>query len=317
MLRFFVGTMPVRMHVLLPVLWLLALQMGMGSETIALLFALLGHEAAHIAAAKRAGMRIKEMELTPMGAAARMDGLWGTDAARIAVVAMAGPAANAVMIALWMAAAYSSLCAAHTAAGMIRANGLILGINLLPALPLDGGRALWALLGRRMGVTRAVRAGVLCGCTLAAALAGAVLWQGIARGVWNLSLLSAAVYICACALNEMAPAAGASAESFVFRADELRRHGALPVRHIVVPCDITLGSAVGLVRPGGVHVFLLYDNNMRPVDTLEESDLLAAFPAQADRPLCAIAHARRPENAAAVHAKPRNSPVLFKQSAHS
>lgn len=288
-MRFVIGGVPVRMHVLLPLLWALAVRMGLGQEALALLAALLGHEAAHVLAAKAAGMRVKELELTPMGAAARLDNPWNAGAARMVGVSLAGPAANLLLLGLWAAVSYAGWINPRTAWRMIRANWMLMTVNLVPALPLDGGRALCALLADKMGAGRAARLGIRAGCAFAACLALAALWLGATRGVWNLSLFSAAAYLCACALHERDAAAGASAEGLVFRREELQKKGALPVRELAVCQELPLAQAMRLVRPGCVQIFRLYDAAMCPVGVLEESALLEAFPTRAEKTLAEIA----------------------------
>lgn len=276
---------PVRVHALLPLLGLLAAQMDLSREALAMLPALFGHEAAHVLCAAACGMQIRELELTPLGAAARMDNPWNASAPRIFLTAMAGPAANAGMICLWACAAYAGWIGPEGARRLIGANVLLLFANLLPALPLDGGRALCAALAPRIGVGKAVRVGVRLGYALALVLAGGAVWLGCARRVWNISLFAAAAYLAACASREILSAAGVSAEGLAFRREELLRRGSLPVREIALREDMPLARALSQIRPGAVHVLRLYDDAMRPAGVLQEADLLSAFPAAADQPL--------------------------------
>jgi len=67
------------------------------------------------------------------------------------LVAAAGPAANLAMLAFWalvLRVAVNSPLAAMAEAGVI-ANLVIMAVNLLPILPLDGGRILLSVLPRR------------------------------------------------------------------------------------------------------------------------------------------------------------------------
>lgn len=297
MIRLRIGDIPVRIHPLMPLLIALAWHMGAGPEALAYLPALLGHEAAHAVAARLCGLQIEEMELTPLGAAARLRSPWNAGAGRIAIAAMAGPAANFAMLCAVSTAAYAGWIAPDAAWRLIRANILLMLVNLVPALPLDGGRALCALLTGRLGVMRAVRIGIWGGVGFAALLAGAAIWTGLRRGVWNIAVFAAAVYIAACALREKEAAAQAGAESLICRRDELRRRGTLPVRLLAVSAEMPVSQALRLIRPGSVHVFRLYDDAMQPAGEISEGDLLRAFPALAAQPLSGLlrggAHVRQ------------------------
>ena len=67
--------------------------------------------------------------------------------------------------------------------------------NLLPALPLDGGRILYALLQKPMGEAKALHFGVWLGRILAILLACACVFLRVRTGKWNLSFLLAAVFV--------------------------------------------------------------------------------------------------------------------------
>lgn len=106
------------------------------------------HELGHALVARRLGVRIKEVELHFFGGAAKM-----LDAPRhprheIAIAA-AGPA---VSFALAGVTYLASMVSSSGALGWVALINLGIGVfNLLPALPMDGGRILRAALSLRMG----------------------------------------------------------------------------------------------------------------------------------------------------------------------
>jgi Zn-dependent protease/predicted transcriptional regulator len=129
---------------------------ALGLASALLLFAsILAHEFGHALVARRRGVKIEEIDLWLLGGVARMSGQPKTaeDELRFA---LAGPAVTAVVAALFGALA---VALPHSTPAALRAlvgyqwqvNLLILGLNLLPAFPLDGGRVARALLWRRSG----------------------------------------------------------------------------------------------------------------------------------------------------------------------
>lgn len=284
-MRLRIGPYSVRVHALLPILWLLAAHMGLGAQAAAFLPALAVHEAAHLLAAKCCSIPVEGLELTPLGASIRLRGPWNAHPLRIVCMALAGPGASLLFLCLTAACAYAGALSPEKALLLIRPNVLLALVNLVPALPLDGGRALCALLSVRSGVTKAVRIGVMLGYAFSALLAGAAVFAGARDGVWNIAPIAAAVYICACASREIGCAAGADAQSLVLRGEELRRRGRLPVRLLAVSQEETVAGAMAAVRPGSVHLFVLYDGAMRPAGMLGEAQLLERFPAEASAPL--------------------------------
>jgi PDZ domain-containing secreted protein/Zn-dependent protease/CBS domain-containing protein len=112
------------------------------------------HELGHAFRALREGMKIEGITLWLFGGVARFAGLFPSPGAELRV-AIAGPAVSLVIaLVTWgMAGAAHALglpAAVTAAAGYLaRINGILVAFNLVPALPLDGGRVLRAVLWHR------------------------------------------------------------------------------------------------------------------------------------------------------------------------
>ncbi len=145
------GYYPGEVHGITP-----AASYALGLASALLLFAsILAHEFGHAIVARRRGVKIEEIDLWLLGGVARMSGNPKTadDELRFA---LAGPAVTAVVAAIFGAAALalptSTPAALRAVVGyQAEINLLILGFNLVPAFPLDGGRVARALLWRRSG----------------------------------------------------------------------------------------------------------------------------------------------------------------------
>lgn len=179
-----------------------------GAALVAVLFgSVLAHELGHCAQARALGLRVRDVTLLPVGGFSRVE--MGDDPGEALWVSLAGPVVNvgiaAVCAALALAARVPSphsfsafVLAVHRpgwgglvvyAVGANLALGLL---NLLPVPPLDGGRALAALLALGRGpdqgaelagqvghvVVCAVAAGALCLDSVALALAALLLAAG-------------------------------------------------------------------------------------------------------------------------------------------
>lgn len=113
------------------------------------------HELGHLAAMMMLGARVESIRVEDAGLVIRYGRSlsYGGDA----IVALAGPAINLITAIL---NSYLTACGVFSmVAYRFSGAGIVLGLfNLLPALPLDGGGALYSLLAQRWEPDRAMRA---------------------------------------------------------------------------------------------------------------------------------------------------------------
>lgn len=132
-------------------------------EAVTLLVIILIHEIGHIWTALSYGWRVEEVQLLPFGGVAKVNELGSTTAMEEMIVALAGPLNNGLMV--WVAYFFSSLgwWDAEWTQFFIEANLFIGLFNLLPVLPLDGGKVLQCLLSLRLPYLKAIKLSILFG----------------------------------------------------------------------------------------------------------------------------------------------------------
>lgn len=267
---------PVHAHwtlILMPALLALS---GLGSALLAVAVSVLSHEAAHALAARAAGVRVKELLLTPFGGALRIEGLWGFRPGQVALVAMAGPAASLVVMACAATLAYAGLVSPRAAGEWVRVNLMLAAFNLLPALPLDGGRLMTASLGKSLGASKALRVGVMLGQALGIAMLALAVWQFAAARKVNLTIILCALYVLWSGPAEKRSADGAELLSLLARRDELKEEGVLPLTWIAADQSLRCQDAVRRLRARRVHRIAVYGDGMCLMGAVEEQELIAA-----------------------------------------
>ncbi|MEM7158827.1 MAG: site-2 protease family protein [Myxococcota bacterium] len=169
----------------------LAVVLGVGF-LLAVFASVLLHELGHALMARRFGIRTRRIVLSPIGGVAQLEGMPAAPRQELAV-ALAGPAVNFALAAgLWvLSPVFAGVPLLSSMVGGVMVANLVLGtFNLLPAFPMDGGRALRALLAERKGSTRATEIAARIGKGLALVMGLAGLWWGqyllalVAAFVW-------------------------------------------------------------------------------------------------------------------------------------
>lgn len=155
---------------------------------LAVFASVLLHELGHALVARRYGVRTHNILLTPIGGIASLEGMPRAPKAEIAV-ALAGPAVNlAIAVGLGLFAVVTGWSAFGLLQPLLFANVSLALFNLIPAFPMDGGRALRAYLAMRVGARRATAVAVGLGKTVAVVMA-------IAGLLFNPMLLVIAVFV--------------------------------------------------------------------------------------------------------------------------
>lgn len=134
---------------------LLSVLLGVGF-LLAVFASVLLHELGHALVARRYGIATRRIILSPIGGIAQLEGMPKKPRQELAV-ALAGPAVNFLLaFGLWFFSPIFGAGFLGSLVGSLIVANLTLGLfNLIPAFPMDGGRALRAFLAERMGSRRA------------------------------------------------------------------------------------------------------------------------------------------------------------------
>ena len=168
--------------------------------------ALAVHELGHALAARLLGERICTVELAPFGGVMTYaPGYSPAKGLRGIALAAAGPLGNELALLLLGVATRSellcSLMNGELLRQMIGANAAMLALNLLPALPLDGGRIVFCAGYYLFGVSALSLLLCALGTALGLLLCSLAVYGALALGTLNLSLMIVGGYLTVCAVR--------------------------------------------------------------------------------------------------------------------
>ncbi len=159
------------------------------------------HELGHALAARRFGIKTRDITLLPIGGVARLQRMPRQPLQEL-VIALAGPAVNVLIVALLLGtlrmqgytlAQTLSLELLQTSflTRLMWANVILVLFNLLPAFPMDGGRVVRSILALAVSYLRATQIAVVIGRIMAVAFAAWAFYSGS----WMLLFIAAFVYL--------------------------------------------------------------------------------------------------------------------------
>jgi Zn-dependent protease/CBS domain-containing protein len=225
---------------------------------IAMFTCVLLHEFGHVIAARRYGIRTPDITLLPIGGLARLERM-PREPMQELIVAIAGPAVN-VVIGLILLMFHGLVPFDEFMDELIRGsftgrlmvwNFVMVGFNMIPAFPMDGGRVLRAVLAMFLDYGQATRVAATLGQGLA--VIGAMV--ALLTPGYHLLPLLIALFIFMAAGQEAAYVTDQESMR------GLRVRDAMVTNFRTLPHDAVLRDAVQLLLSGTQHDFPVLDEN--------------------------------------------------------
>lgn len=231
------------------------------------------HEMGHLVTAKHMGLTPKEILLLPFGGVARLEEDIGLDPEQEMRVALAGPWTSLLMVG--GAAVLRVFFPSQHLDYLLQANTVLALFNLLPALPLDGGRVYRAYLvaeqGWRAGTIRAVRASRFCSWLCFFLGIALMLVHSLSL---NLLLIAGFLYFSSRRILEQSTYQLMAYLSNKQR--EIAREGVMSTAVLAVAYDCQGKDVLHYLVPKKYHFFYVLNNNGQVLGIVSEERLLQA-----------------------------------------
>jgi len=264
----------IRINLFFMLLCALYIALGLTVEVLFILVAVLVHEISHVVMALALGVKVTEIELLPFGGQAKIEDFTGLEPDHEIYIALVGP-----IVSLSLAGIFYFIQARMTSTYLplfININ-LFLGVfNLCPALPMDGGRILRALLSQAIGYKKATGR--------AAALGKLIAVLFILIGLYQVYFQhSGANYVVVgmllfwAARREGQLLVYAFMRYLVNKKGELSKHGVLPAQQIISREDTLIKKILESTRPSYYLVVVAVDEADHLIGMRSEAELIECF----------------------------------------
>jgi len=268
---------PIRIHPLLWVVVTISALTGHFLELLVLFGVILIHELGHTAAASSFNWRMKEIRLLPFGGVLEVEESGSIPAWQEAAVVLAGPAQNALMIVLALLCLRLGIWSDAWSEYFIRVNAMICLFNLLPILPLDGGKLLKIALGLRLPYYQTLHAMFII------SLLGSTFMIAVSLSIWqtygiDLNLLMIGIFLFVSNWADYRNLSYIFLRFLMGREARMAEHpDRIKAKPLIVHAGVTLAQTVKLLRREVFHVIYVCDEQGRIKQVLPELQLIRAF----------------------------------------
>ena len=229
------------------------------------------HETAHIITAKMCGVETDVVEVLPFGITMRIAKNCIADTWSEIKIASAGPASN-FLIAYFIYGFYNGVYKEF----IITASLAMGAFNILPVLPLDGGRILRALLVKKMGHIRAASAAIFVSNFMAVLIFAAGIYTLYVTG-FNFSFLLIGAFLTANLTEERKNANMIIMKDILYSRKKLLDKGISRTDTLVAEQNEKAKKVLKMISYDRYYLINIVDNHMRVVKTVTETEVIEAM----------------------------------------
>lgn len=252
--------------------------MGLGVKVLVVFSAVLFHELAHAATAVIMGFTVREIELLPFGGVARIEGLGNAGSRDEIRIAAAGPAASLVLAAVIYFCMLQLTGKRELLEFCYEVNVMLALFNLVPALPLDGGRILRAYLAQQGSYSRSTHSVARMGyafCLLLVILSG---YSYGSSGTINLTFLIVAVFLYVAGKKEQAVAGFRTMRLLAQKKAKLQKKGLMLTQQVTAMENVKVKDVVQCFQSEYYYIVMVVDEKLRLLGTVTETEIWEELP---------------------------------------
>jgi len=263
----------IKTDILSVIIFAILIYLGILQQFFLIFIAFFLHEVGHIVIARLSGLTVKSLRLTPFGGIAEIESFYYTDEKTEFSVAIAGPLINITLAVFFSLLTRYIYFRGNWMDIFIYINAMLAGINLIPALPLDGGRALRAIMRRIINEKAVNNCSVYLSIIIGVAL---ILWSiyYIINHVINLNTILLGVYIIVNAIKEKKNSTYTLARGVILKKRKLDKYGYIGVMPIAANKSEKASNVISNFSSTKYNIVAILNDDMQLNELIGEEEIL-------------------------------------------
>lgn len=228
------------------------------------------HEIAHALVALKRNYCVREIELLPFGGVARIEGLAEAGLLDAILIAGAGPL---VSLSIVLILYFYQMDESYYFRFIAEVNVMLVTLNLLPALPLDGGRILQAILTKNMEHKKSLHIMVNISYGIAFLMIGKAIYDYMYDYKINISLFIIASFLVSTARAEVRKISFRTVRIMMRKKEALMRRGLMLTRQYIVLKKTPVRELIQRLETERYGIILVLDDTAQVCTILTEFQL--------------------------------------------
>ncbi|MTI68761.1 MAG: hypothetical protein FH751_00705 [Firmicutes bacterium] len=262
----------IKINIFFIILLAIYIYIGYFIDICIILFSLIIHEISHIVMAVKKGVKIDEICLLPFGGFIKLKSFISENPKKEILTCIMGPLSN-LIIAIIFIIINECFVSVYMVEYIIRINLFLFILNMLPILPLDGGRIIRGILSYNIGIKLATKV-IMILTYIISSLTMVYGSLNILKNNEGIYIILLGVYIVIAARKEKDLAAFIFIKQILTKKEKILKKGVMKAHFLVGLKSVTIKSILDNFLPGKYHIIIVIDNSGTQLGTINEEELI-------------------------------------------